>query len=557
MTLRRRLRAAMRVLFNRYEGAQFSFQRSHIPAAVQSARFDATGATRSELVRKSRYFEKNSGIVNRLADLFECYTVGSGLQLNPSSSNPEWNERAKTWWGDWERNCDLISRQPFSTLQSLMSRTWFIDGEIFIRKTEGDTGKPRIQLYEGHHIATPQKLKASEGQNVVDGVSLDQRGRPDGYWVASEASQNQVDYFEQAAQSFIHLFEPGRAGQYRGLPFLYPVINDLHDLDDLQRLEMDAAKEHAAVSKIIKTETGELDTTEDILRGTGASQDDGQIKYDYYKDVIGSDVKVLKWGDDYDLKSSTRPSVVTREYWQYLTSKVCAGVGIDYSIVFPSSMQGTVFRGAVSMSDAFFRSRSLVIQDACRRIYEYAMGWAVRHDKTVAGAPKDWNKVSIYPPRSVNVDVGRNSQAMLAELEANATNYRAIYGPLGLDWREELRQSKEEQDYKQEIGLNAGQATPTESTESSDNPVTNADVETLQNLKVKLDAFGVGVRSGAITPTPADEQHFREVAKLPPLSPEADKAWTDEGKTRRPITLTPPPGGEAVTPPPIIEGNEN
>jgi hypothetical protein len=45
---------------------------------------------------------------------------------------------------------------------------------------------------------------------------------------------------------------------------------------------------------------------------------------------------------------------------------------------------------------------------------------------------------------------------MLAELEVNATNYEMIYGPLGLDWREQFRKRAEQEKYARELGLQLG-----------------------------------------------------------------------------------------------------
>jgi capsid protein len=127
-----------------------------------------------------------------------------------------------------------------------------------------------------------------------------------------------------------------------------------------------------------------------------------------------------------------------REYWRQLTEKVCAGVGIPYVLVYPESMQGTVYRGALDMSAVWFKSRHQVMSSAARRIYEYVMEYAIKSDPALNDAPADWYEVAITAPRSPNVDVGRNSAAQLAELEAGILTYDEVYGARGLDWRSAL-----------------------------------------------------------------------------------------------------------------------
>lgn len=445
-----------RKITGRYEGGQrWSPNRSFIPAFVQDARFDADACTREELVRKSRYFERNNAIVNRLADLFEQFTVGpNGLQFIPSTDDEEWNTAAKAWFDQWCKVCDLTSLHSFGTLQSLAARCWFIDGEVFILKTKGEkrengqpTLRPRIQLIEAHRVETPPELY--QRKDIIDGVQIDKRGRPVVYWVRNTSAEpgKEPEYEPYSAEQIIHIFEPSRPGQYRGLPFLYPVINDLHDLDDLQILEMDAAKEHAHLTNVITTQTGEAPSAASLYRQkiTQTSQDTQGNNVDadrmtVWRRVTRAASIFLKKGEDVKQLASQRPSVAAQNFWDYMAWKICAGVGISKLLVFPVSIQGTVARADNDVSNAFFRSRSAVLATAFGRVFEWVIDWATRNDVSVSEPPADWRQAySVCAPRSVNVDVGRNSTAMINELRVGATTFDEVYGPLGADWKIQLR----------------------------------------------------------------------------------------------------------------------
>lgn len=461
-------------LFARYEGAQWDVGRSRIPGAVQSDRFDASEGTRHQLQLRARYFEKNDALFNKLADLFCSHVVGGNVQVLPASSDRDWNERAKTWWDDWGKFCDLNSRQGFARFMARAVRLWFVDGESFILKTRSaNTGRARLQLIESHLVATPPDLASLEGDSIIDGVQIDPSGRPTGYYIAEEDGNGQRTYHLKSAEMVIHLFEPTRAAQYRGRPFVTPVINDLHDLSDLQMLEMKAAKDAAEITNVIKTPSGEVSSL-DKRRGalvsntrtlkTGESVTAAQTKHDYYQETAGGRTVVMQTGDELSQFKSDRPSVATSDYWRYLTERICAGVGIPVVLVFPSSMQGTVYRGALDMADAFFKSRFQVVAAAIQQIFEFAIRDARTDRRTkLADGPADWYRVSVHPPRAVNVDVGRNATAMLKQLEVGAVTYDMIYGPLGLDWREQMRRLKEQEEYAAQLGLDlnrAGKAAP-------------------------------------------------------------------------------------------------
>lgn len=462
-------------VLNRYEaGQRWSPRRSSLIGFVRDARFDADSATRLEIVRKARYFERNSAILNRLADLFEEYTVGSGgLRIVPASSDEEWNAKAAKWWNTWQRFPDVTSLQSWPTIQSLISRSWCIDGEIFILKTAGKErgdGRsfPRIQLCETHRIATPPQSFGDT--SIVDGIQIiadgPNRGRPAIYWMRDGVGIAE-EYKGVPASEIIHVFEPSRVAMYRGLPFCYPIMNDLHDLDDLQMLEMDAAKEHAKNTAIIKTKSGEA-SWDDLRRarfGIGGSQGtsggSGHERSQYYDEIFEGRVRVLRTGDEYEQHGSQRPSVATKEYWDYLTSKICAGFGISKLLVFPWSIQGTVVRADLDVASAFFRSRSMVLASKFIEVYEYVMGWAVMNERDLSDPPADWKNVSIRPPRSVNVDIGRNAQALIAEYQAGWRTLESICGELGEDWVEVLRQRaierRKARTLEQEYGLKEGE----------------------------------------------------------------------------------------------------
>ena len=432
---------------DKYEGAGNSLRRSYLDTSYTSSRFDVSSWTRQALVRKSRFFEENNAVMNRLGDLFESYTVGSNFSVQPASSSPEWNLKAKKWWDTWSRYPDIGSRQSFGTLMGLAARGWFYDGESFLLLTRGDSGRPRLQLIEPQQVATPAGQENTP--DIFDGVRFDTKtGRALTFYVGQERKQGELtDIRPITSDSIVHIDEPQRANQLRGLPFVACVINDLHDLDDLQKLEMESCKLASSVAQVIKTSSGEVQATS-LRSGLGATQGSAQS---YYETVFGSSVKVMKSGDEFEQFVSNRPSVNMRDYWRQLTEKVCAGVGIPYVLVFPESMQGTVYRGALDMSAVWFRARHMVMASAARRIWEYVMEYAIRTDPSLSDSPDDWYEVAIQAPRAPNVDVGRNSAAQLAELEAGVTTYDEVYGARGIDWRSALEAKAQQAKFIHEL----------------------------------------------------------------------------------------------------------
>ena len=71
-------------------------------------------------------------------------------------------------------------------------------------------------------------------------------------------------------------------------------------------------------------------------------------------------------------------------------------------------------------------------------------------------------------------------------------------------------------------------------------------------LKSLIDAYGVAVRAGLITPQVNDEAYFRNIIGLPDMSADVFEDWAKTDNIRKPITLA---GSEETVE--IAGGDEN
>jgi hypothetical protein len=164
-------------------------------------------------------------------------------------------------------------------------------------------------------------------------------------------------------------------------------------------------------------------------------------------------------GDEFQEFRSDRPSVATRDYWDQLIGQVCAGVNIPPQLVFPASINGTVARAVLDDANIRFRCATGMLVQTTQRVWNYVVGHNLE-DEALRGAPEDWGRIKVHPPRAVNVDVGRNSRAMLDEYAAGMRTLAGIYAETGEDWRDGVRQKADELAYvkalEEERGLEPG-----------------------------------------------------------------------------------------------------
>lgn len=444
---------------------------SDIPGiGVQDPRVDVTSMDRLELVRKSQYFEKNDAVANRLGEVFVEFTVGpNGPLLTPSSSDDEWNQRMSDWIAEWYPLADISTRLGYGNLMATAAWRRFFDGEFFILKTRGkDKTRPRLQGIPAHRVSTPPDLYDQEGKTIVDGVRIDERGRPVGYYIRETIEGDTWTF--RTSNEVIHLFEPESPGQYRGWPMLAPVLDDLHRFSDLFLMEARAAAVQAKDAVFLKTDSGEIP----LRAASGGGQfllgknqnltqknqqqeptDTAQRAMELAR-AFGGRVFTGKLGEELQYLASNRPSVTTQWFFDYYASRICAGVGISKLLVFPWSIQGTVARADLDMARNYFLSRFAPFSAVAQQIYWFVAGVARFTDVRVADAPADWTRVTVRPPRAVNVDVGRNSAATISELERGLTTYEEQFAMRGLDWRQQLRQWMAEKAFIKQVAAQYG-----------------------------------------------------------------------------------------------------
>ena len=447
----------LRGVLAEYEsGKRWQKDRTYLHGYVQDPRFDATECVRSELVRKSRWFEKNDPLANRLAEVFTEFTVGAyGPPISPASSDDDWNQRASDWIEEWSPLADLTSRFGYGGILTTAAWRRFFDGEFFILKTKGERGQPRLQGISAHRVSTPDGMSDQEGKTIVDGVKIDSRGRPVGYYIQEGFDSDEFTF--RTADEVIHIFEPESPGQYRGLPMLTPIMNLLHDWNDLLMFEMKAAKDAASITNIWKTKSGEKDQTQlRRERMTGVNQNSAgdnvlETRTKYMKQMLGARSVVIGEGEEISQLASDRPSVTSQWFLDYVASLICSGIGFSKLLVFPWSIQGTVARGEYDLSTNFFRARFAPFQSSAFQIYLFVIGTARFMDARVADAPANWTRCNIRPPRSPNVDIGRNSAAVIADLESGLTTLEEQYGMRGMDWRAATRQRAREEQFINKI----------------------------------------------------------------------------------------------------------
>jgi lambda family phage portal protein len=190
---------------------------------------------------RSRAAVRNDGFADSGIDSLVSNLVGTGILPQSKAPDPAFRERLHQLWLDWTDLADADGLCDFYGLQALAVRGWLEGGEVFIRlrprlPQDGLPVPLQVQLLEPELV--PHEYNGALGGNWIRaGIEFDPIGRRAAYW-AYQQRPDQLDPFAGGgtmvrlpAEGVVHLYEPLRAGQIRGLPQLTRALVKLHDLD--------------------------------------------------------------------------------------------------------------------------------------------------------------------------------------------------------------------------------------------------------------------------------------------------------------------------------------
>jgi lambda family phage portal protein len=253
----------------------------------------------------------------------------------------------------------------------------------------------RIKLVEADRISTPNSFggdytgvdeKLTNGSRIMNGVELSPSGKVTAYYIASTHPGDvgtQITKWTRVEKrgtrtgnpNILHIFNGERADQYRGVPFLAPVIKTLKQLTRYSEAELMAAVVNAMFSVFITTETGN-----DMggFGGDDIEEEDDDGEDDDVRLGVGT-INYLKSGEKVTPVQSTHPSGNFESYVNAVCNQIGASLEIAPEILLKKfSNNFSASKGAMNETwKAFKMRRKWFVDDFCQEIYRIWFAEAV------------------------------------------------------------------------------------------------------------------------------------------------------------------------------------
>lgn len=329
-----------------------------------------------------------------------------GLTLEEANIWQKQAEREFALWAEKKENCDSICMNDFYKIQQLVFYSALLNGDsfAFIQRDESAVHNMspyslRLNIIEADRVATPDNAscggsvvgatdgKAKNGNRIYDGVEVNEVGKVLAYHVrnnylyeinAGPTKWTRVEAYgnETGLPNVIHVMaDVERAGQYRGVSLIAPVLEMVLQIRQYTNAELTAALVESLFTAFVTTEAR---TDEMPFNQIQQEEESLDLDDDEYEMGPGN-INVMKPGESITFGDPKRPAGGFSAFVE------AVAVQIGASLEIPKEMLLKQFNSSYSASRAalleFWKlvkmRREWFVSDFCRPIYEIFMYEAV------------------------------------------------------------------------------------------------------------------------------------------------------------------------------------
>lgn len=429
-----------------------------------------------DLRAKSRHLYMNNDLAGAALKKMRTKIVGSGLLPKPTinytylgmdkEKAKELERIIKNKFNAWalSANSDASRMLSFYELQSLLQLSWIMNGDAFAipirKKRKGVNIELCIQLIEADRVINPI---GETNEYIKSGIEYDEQGELKKYYIASTHPGDSFKYTVKGYPAFnslgrkniLHIFEPERIGQRRGVPILGSIIFSLKQLGKYKSSELTAAVINAMIGLIVESEDvdddgfagkfgiGGEDDTEEVPKKV-----EQQITLDHGTMVVG------KPGEKIKEFSTTRPNKNFKEFVEAIYEEIGANLEISKEVLM-SSFKNSYSAAKASLEEAHKRfqvSRKILERTFCQPVYEEFILDLIKNGDIDCPRFFEDESVRYAFTRCIWVGAGKSSLDPLKDANANAkelenfTISRSIIAATsGYDYEEIFRERAEEE----------------------------------------------------------------------------------------------------------------
>lgn len=414
------------------------------PTASPNANLGSLGTIRD----RSRAAVRNNGFAKGIIDELARNIVGWGIKPLSQAPDPAVRAEIQRVWNLWVEESSPDVGLNFYGQQFLAVRCWLEAGESFARKrfrlpTDGLTVPLQIELLEPELCPyTYTTINGKTGNRVRAGIEMNAIGKRIAYHF--HPSRPQLDDFDASqlvpvsSDAVVHLYEPLRAGQLRGLPVLTQALVKLQDLDKFDDATLLRQQIGNLFALFIKRDASPTDfDTINPLTGQAVSDASAPLVQ-----MEPGTAQELNPGEDVEFSDPPDPPASYADFMRQQLRSICVSVGVPYEIL-TGDMTTVNDRTARLIINKMKRGiqmlqYSIVAKMFCEPIWQAFIDRAVLSGALVLPAdyrrdPKTWTAVKWMPQRWAYLHPVQDVEADREAIRAGFTTRSSVVSEYGED----------------------------------------------------------------------------------------------------------------------------
>lgn len=433
-----------------YEGGSSSRARKN-PSSLQASESSRQFSDRMWMMRTARDLAENVGFVKSILLKVATYAVGS-INYQAQTDDDAINDQYEEYFADWCNVCDITGRHTFQDLTMLVVFSMLRDGDVGAEWVRRDGFFPALNMIEADRIGGTSSYGI--GDNNCGGVKIDSWGRPIAYQVYNRSKEGMYDSPRDVpAESFVHVFDPHRVDQYRGVTAFHAALTTLQDIHEILENEKMAVKWASAQGGVIESETGEDASGYDFDTSTTDSNDETLRT----KAIEAGALNYINPGESFKAFEYNRPSPAFQGLLDMLYREVALALNLPFGFVYDLSKLGgpSARLESAQAQRSFARIQTVITNKWLNRIKNMVLADGI--ERKMIPFHARYMKGRWQFPAHPTIDVGRESAANLGENRQGIKTMAQICGENGQDWQEVIvqlgREAKMRQDIAAEMGV--------------------------------------------------------------------------------------------------------
>jgi phage portal protein, lambda family len=433
--------------------------------------------------------------------------VGAGLRLKSRIDHEflgltqeqadEWEKQTEREFDVWadSKHCDATKVNNFYEMQSIMLISTLLNGDgwVAIKQDKPQPYFPyslRIHPFEGDRVSTPYEVSGGvirytfvtsvmgknldNGNRIINGVEIDPNGAIVAYWVSNGYPYDPANIYGEmlkwdrieafgaltGQQNILQIMDTERCEQYRGVPYLAPVLESIKQISRYTEAELTAAIITGFFTVFIKegeTSSSDFSVAEAIPKEEKIDLDPNSLE------LGAGTINSLPPGYDVQFGDPTRPSGNFDAFVTALSRHIGAALEIPYELLLKSfTASYSASRAALLEAwKAFKMRRTWFASDFCQPVYQIWLSEAIARGRIKAPGyfndplvARAWSRSEWYGPSQGQLDPVREVQAAKMRVENGfSTRERETIELTGGDFDRNIAQLQRENDLMKQDGL--------------------------------------------------------------------------------------------------------